>query len=43
MTAPADLCPAIYQLASGKGWPVRELHSDRQTLENVFSRLATNA
>lgn len=38
-----DLCPAIYQLASSKQWPVRELRSDRQTLENVFSRLAANA
>ncbi|MEZ4620608.1 MAG: ATP-binding cassette domain-containing protein [Caldilineaceae bacterium] len=36
----ADLCPAIYQLASGKAWPVRELRSDHQTLETVFSRLA---
>lgn len=36
----ADLCPAIYQLASSKAWPVRELRSDRQTLESVFSQLA---
>jgi ABC-2 type transport system ATP-binding protein len=36
-----DLCPAIYQLASGNQWPVRELRSDRQTLESVFSQLAT--
>ncbi len=35
-----DLCPALYQLASSKAWPVRELRSDRQTLESVFSRLA---
>lgn len=38
-----DLCPAIYQLASGKQWPVRELRSDHQTLESVFSRLAASA
>ncbi len=42
-TKETDLCPAIYQLASGKQWPVRELRSDRQTLESVFSRLATKA
>ena len=39
----ADLCPAIYQLASKQQWPVRELRSDRQTLESVFSKLAHNA
>ncbi|MCX6050040.1 MAG: ATP-binding cassette domain-containing protein [Chloroflexi bacterium] len=37
----ADLCPAVYQLASQQQWPVRELRSDRQTLESVFSKLAT--
>ncbi|MCB0125098.1 MAG: ATP-binding cassette domain-containing protein [Caldilineaceae bacterium] len=37
----ADLCPAIYQVASTNQWPVRELRSDRQTLESVFSQLAT--
>jgi ABC-2 type transport system ATP-binding protein len=42
-TKETDLCPAIYQLASSSQWPVRELRSDRQTLESVFSRLATNA
>lgn len=36
----ADLCPAIYRLASQQNWPVRELRSDRQTLESVFSKLA---
>jgi len=39
----ADLCPAIYQLASQHHWPVRELRSDRQTLESVFSQLAHSA
>ncbi len=37
----ADLCPAIYQLANQHQWPLRELRSDRQTLESVFSKLAT--
>ena len=37
----ADLCPAVYQLASQQNWPVRELRSDHQTLESVFSKLAT--
>lgn len=37
----ADICPAVYQLASQHNWPVRELRSDRQTLESVFSKLAT--
>jgi ABC-2 type transport system ATP-binding protein len=36
-----DLCPAVYQLASQQKWPVRELRSDRQTLETVFSKLAS--
>ncbi len=36
----ADLCPAIYRLAGQHGWPVRELRSDRQTLESVFNQLA---
>ena len=35
-----DLCPAIYQLATQQQWPLRELRSDRQTLESVFSKLA---
>jgi hypothetical protein len=37
----ADLCPAIYGLATSKQWPVRELRADRQTLESVFNQLAT--
>ncbi|MBX3010216.1 MAG: ATP-binding cassette domain-containing protein [Caldilineaceae bacterium] len=36
----ADLCPAIYRLATQHQWPLRELRSDRQTLESVFSKLA---
>jgi ABC-type multidrug transport system ATPase subunit len=36
----SDLCPAIFQLASQQQWPVRELRSDRQTLESVFNKLA---
>jgi ABC-2 type transport system ATP-binding protein len=36
----SDLCPAIFQLASAQNWPVRELRSDRQTLESIFSKLA---
>lgn len=35
-----DLCPAIFRLAAQQQWPVRELRSDRQTLESVFSKLA---
>ena len=37
----ADLCPAIYALASSHNWPLRELRSERQTLETVFNRLAS--
>lgn len=37
----ADLGPVVYQLASQQQWPLRELRSDRQTLETVFSKLAT--
>ncbi|MEZ4737422.1 MAG: ATP-binding cassette domain-containing protein [Caldilineaceae bacterium] len=36
----ADLCPAIYKVANQHQWPLRELRSDRQTLESVFSKLA---
>jgi len=36
----ADLCPAIYKIANQHQWPLRELRSDRQTLESVFSKLA---
>lgn len=36
-----DLCPAIYALATSRNWPLRELRSERQTLETVFNRLAS--
>ena len=36
----ADLCPAVYALASSQQWPVRELRADRQTLESIFAKLA---
>jgi ABC-2 type transport system ATP-binding protein len=36
----ADLCPAVYALASARKWPVRELRSDGQSLESLFARLA---
>jgi ABC-2 type transport system ATP-binding protein len=36
----SDVCPAVYALASKLQWPLRELRSDRKTLENVFARLA---
>ncbi len=39
----ADLCPAIYDLASRHRWPVRELRADVRTLETVFNQLATTA
>lgn len=39
----ADLCPAIYELASQHQWPVRELRRDVRTLESVFNQLATAA
>ncbi len=39
--AAVDLCPAIYQLARGQGWPLRELRRDVRTLETVFNELAT--
>ncbi len=38
-----DLCPAIYDLARERGWPVRELRRDVRTLETVFNQLATVA
>ncbi len=37
----ADLCPAIYDLARERDWPVRELRHDVRTLETVFNELAT--
>lgn len=39
----ANLCPAIYDLAREKNWPLRELRQDRRTLEMVFNQLATAA
>ena len=39
----ADLCPAVFDLAKDKGWPVRELRADARTLEAVFNELATAA
>jgi ABC-2 type transport system ATP-binding protein len=39
----ADLCPAIFELARDRDWPVRELRSDARTLESVFNELATAA
>ncbi len=39
--AGADLCPALFALAAAQNWPVRELRADRQSLESVFNRLAT--
>lgn len=41
--AQTDLCPAIYNLARQKNWPVRELKKDARTLETVFNQLATTA
>jgi ABC-2 type transport system ATP-binding protein len=38
---PADLRPAIYDLARGSEWPLKELHRDVRTLETVFNELAT--
>ncbi len=38
-----NLCPAIYDLARQKDWPLRELRHDQRTLESVFNELATAA
>ncbi len=38
-----DLCPAIYDLARSRDWPLRELRRDVRTLETVFNQLATAA
>jgi ABC-2 type transport system ATP-binding protein len=38
-----DLCPAIYDLARAREWPVRELRRDVKTLESVFNSLVTSA
>lgn len=37
----ADLCPAIYELARERDWPLRELRRDVRTLETVFNEIAT--
>jgi ABC-2 type transport system ATP-binding protein len=39
----ADLCPAIYDVARERGWPLRELRRDVRTLETVFNELAMAA
>ncbi len=39
----ADLCPAIYDLAREREWPVRELRQDVRTLESIFNELATSS
>jgi ABC-2 type transport system ATP-binding protein len=39
----SELCPAIYQLARGENWHLRELRPDVRTLETVFNELATAA
>lgn len=38
-----DLCPAIYELARSRQWPLRELRRDVRTLEMVFNDLAAHA
>jgi ABC-2 type transport system ATP-binding protein len=38
-----DLCPAIYDLARERDWPLRELRRDVRTLETVFNELAMAA
>ncbi len=35
-----DLCPAIFELAKQRDWPLRELRSETRTLETVFNELA---
>ncbi|NJN81020.1 MAG: hypothetical protein HC802_01185, partial [Caldilineaceae bacterium] len=37
----SDLCPAIYDLARSKQWPLRELRRDGRTLESIFNNLVT--
>jgi ABC-2 type transport system ATP-binding protein len=37
--AAEDLCPAIYQLAKEKNWPLCELRKEVRTLEAVFNEL----
>ncbi len=36
----ADLCPAVYELASRSGWHLTELKHEVKTLESVFNELA---
>jgi ABC-2 type transport system ATP-binding protein len=36
----ADLSPKVFQLATKKKWPVREIRQDVRTLEMVFNELA---
>jgi ABC-2 type transport system ATP-binding protein len=36
-----DLCPAVYEVARQRAWPLRELRRDVRTLETVFNQLAT--
>jgi len=38
-----DICPAVYELARGQNWALRELRRDARTLESVFNELATAA
>jgi len=41
MKAKRDICPAVYDIARINNWPLRELRPETQTLEMVFSHLAT--
>jgi ABC-2 type transport system ATP-binding protein len=41
--AQSDLCPALYDLARARQWPVRELRRDARTLESVFNSLVTSS
>jgi ABC-2 type transport system ATP-binding protein len=34
-----DLRPALYELATSRGWPLKELRRDERTLEAVFNEL----
>ncbi len=38
-----DLRPAVYALAAGQGWPLKELRRDVRTLEMVFNELVAAA
>ena len=42
-TGKADLRPAIFGLATEKGWALRELRRDHRTLETVFNELVTTS